>query len=1042
MALSKPIITTNQGQSYATNQAYVYLEGQCDPASTGVDVNGSPATYTPGERTWTAGPFQLVNGANSYVVFSTDGVINSPTTSIVVQQITNSQTVLVLSAPTAILAERGRDSIKISWSDLVSQDVRGYQVYYAREAGGGLTGFIPAHNNLISDPDETVEEDTLVSEDITFNPNDDTERTTTTVETVGERATYSLTFSQLPDGTPLDDQDYYFVVSAVAYNSVNRQFVESAYSAEVSGKVISLDPVISRFNARDFAQISQDMATKINLRQPDVDVKPLSFARDVIIDPASDEFNRLWAILTFINASQSLLTLMAFDDPNNDGVSDAFEEGTAKTAFRDALLLDDVSTQAIIDLAFSVKAVDYTSEGRALATQATGKVTFYYEGSNPGAFTIPRGTVVSTSENEELNVDAVEFETTEAISITTTQLSAYYNSVLRRYEFPATIKCRTRGSVGNVPPNSVINVSGAPLGFRVTNEEATDFGEDRESNHDLAVRALVGVAGVDTGTVFGYYRTAISTPGVLKTKVVDAGHPLMYRDWDEVRSKHVGGAVDVYVLGSYFTAVEFEFAFEYPTLTDSSMSVYSLSALQFTADDPDVSVNQPAFELISFRNVTKNLVFDVTNVTITNGRLFELDPTQGTNAANRDASDITDIFVGTFRYRKSNTATFDQQPALSIISITGSISGDLSDNYNLYRDGDPLLYGMSTKANDRIEVFPAGGKPSSNFESIEDTIVLYGLNEVSLSKKGVVEGTIVVTSTDGSTTYVDNIDYEIISGGQFTTPKIKRLSSVSLIPDGGTVKVAYDVGDNITILYLTDSLIQSVDDRINGSDTIQPTRHAAADVLIKSIQQTSVDVHVRIEKSAGISDSEVRNNITSKLTNLFNGLDLGESLDQDDVVAAVKTAPGVDKLNLPIQSLGRADGSLIVREDLSAFTWSQLGVAWVSDQTLTHPTQDGGGFEVGISLTGGKLYGPISGIEDNYAVLTPVELEALVSTPGTIFFRSDGKVILLPITSGDNPNDHTYEVTYRVYSETGPDDIPADDLEVLVPGEFTIDITN
>lgn len=1050
MPLAQPTFITNNGQSYATNRPTVILRGTCDTNSTSVLINGSTTgvTYTPGEGQWVAGPYDLDDGPNSFQVTSSDGFTTSPANSIVVNLLVNAAIALIIEPPSGLKIERGRDKIRLSWVAEVDQDVRSYQVYYSREPGGGVSGYKEAHLIPITESVSIFEETSFISEQVSAL---DGVRTTVKKEVVRQMQQFNLVFEEEPDGTPLDKNPYYFVIATVAYDPVRRREVESPYSSELFASLLDFTPKVNVFDNRTFGDIVADMLQKIYVRQKQLDTKPLTFSRDVVVDPTSDEYNRLYAVLSFVHAAQSLLTLVQFDDPNGDGISDSFDPDLPKTKFRDALLVDNLTAQSIIDTAFESLATNYTAQGRLPARFARGKVTFYYDGTTLGAVSIPSGTLVSTTENTELGVQAVEFETVKALDVPASNVNSFYNAERRRFEFVVPIQARVAGSSGNVPPNSIRNSAGAPLGFRVNNDTRTDFGFDEETNNELAIRALTGVAGVDSGTIYGYFRKAVEVPGVRRVRIVDASHPLMFRDYDEVRKKHVGGAVDIYVQGTYLTEVTFEFAFEYPRIESEQCTVLDLSQLRFRIDNSDVTLLQPAFEIVSVRNSTKLLNFDVTGHFIQNGNIFALDSAIPLNAINLTLSAPTDIYVVTYRYFKSNRAVLAQQPILKIVDVQGSISGDLNDNYNLYRRDDPLLYGFSIESQDAIEIFPAGGKPSTAFVTQVDELILPALEEVSLSKKGVVGGSLVVTNQDGTITYVSGVDYTIVPGDSFNAPKIKRTSTVSLIPDGGSVKITYLVGENVTVRYLTNSLLQSVDARINGTENADykdSTRHAAADALVKSVLETPVDIRVRVDIQPGFTQSDVRDEALANLTKLINNLQLGQSLNQDQVINAIRLSPGVRRVEVPLLKMARRDEALVVREKISTgttFQVAQLGVVTAYqtvNPVLQHPTLDGGGRELIIGSGPGIEFGPIGGVEDAFYQLEPVDsILEVTQAPGRIFIGSDGRITISPSQGGD-PSTHTYEVTYRVFGEQGPFDLQADDLEVLRPGEISIEITS
>ena len=168
-----------------------------------------------------------------------------------------------------------------------------------------------------------------------------------------------------------------------------------------------------------------------------------------------------------------------------------------------------------------------------------------------------------------LGIPSVNFVVGGSYVMLAAQADSYFNFDTKRYEITVDIVAQTTGSDGNRPAGQITNVSGAP-GFQVINNDATVFGSDLESNADLTTRCLLGYS-VDSGTAGGYASTSAEQIGVIKSKIVKSGDPLMMRDYDPVRHKHIGGKVDIWTQGLKERQITEKFAFTFEIATEHSM---------------------------------------------------------------------------------------------------------------------------------------------------------------------------------------------------------------------------------------------------------------------------------------------------------------------------------------------------------------------------------------------------------------------------------------------------------------------------------------
>jgi hypothetical protein len=75
--------------------------------------------------------------------------------------------------------------------------------------------------------------------------------------------------------------------------------------------------------------------------------------------------------------------------------------------------------------------------------------------------------------------------------------------------------------------------------------------------------------------------------------------------------------------------------------------------------------------------------------------------------------------------------------------------------------------------------------------------------------------------------------------------------------------------------------------------------------------------------------------------------------------------------------------------------------------------------------------------EDDIKLNFVTDANEVDSASGQAFISENGEVIISTINS-DQPNAHTYSVSYIVYGESGAKNIPCQNLEYLVPGNIVV----
>lgn len=1020
--------------------------------------------------------------------------------------------------PSGIRAYRSRDSVEIRVAKPTQQfsatgvplpfTFRGFNLYASTNPGGEGTGYARVNPTLITEESSETEEDTLPIDNSEVLWTDLSEKSvrvrvteqdefgnelrlildkTVDVSAYRDRLRFKgeieassplqfLTYThRRDDGSSLNDDLWvdvptedplYYVVTAVYFDPDTGIEIETPYSEEVLASPLVIDTTIRDLPGRSILQIQTDYINAVLRVNQEISLIPGSTTRDVSVDPFASEMERVWFLLDFVHRSQSFLTLLQIDDANGDGISDPVVSSAYKQALKAALgLTSDGAVQALIDQQFD-KLAGNVGESRQIGRTAIGQVVFYTTVKPTVDKTIPSGTLVTAPADASLGVSTVRFRTGGTATIPASLADAFYNFDRKRYEITVDITAETPGSEGNVPASAIKTVTGAS-GFAVTNLEATAFGRDIESNADLAARAILRPTSVDSGTEDGIYLHTVRNIGVLKAKVVKSGDPLMMRDYDPIRRKHIGGKVDVWVQGLRERQITETFAFTFDIARDITCTLVDLPTLTFRVNDSRVTPDTPIVQMLDdlpnglgVRNATLGQDYDLTGVVLLDYQTFKLN-----TLVPQPVTALDDVVLADYRFRSVNQFKLSFQPVRRVVSVVGEVSGPLStDGYTLYKTEDPLLEGESTIASDYVEVNQVLGVPSGNTITLNDERhILIGSTEEPLQSVGINTQTIRVFSADRSVEYLGPTsptpDFLIIPGSPTTPPKIVR-SATSTIPSGSTVSVDYTHDENFAVTYVINDLLQTVQMYL---DTV---RHATADVLVKQAIDNPISVEMTVQMKSGASKDKVDPALRTAISLEFNKKTIGQDTAQSDVIRAADATEGVDYIVVPMAKMCYFDGCRRIREDLGNATLeipslNQLGnKVYVLTTSFFSPTIDKGGvntehkgvFENDEPFTAASSLATLGASNRSYfivgkdgAVIPGYSDDATLilagfNTPATIAAervrRTANRAYIsksLEIKSSDR-----YTVSYIVYGDSGSKDIVAADVDFNSLGDLTV----
>ena len=882
-------------------------------------------------------------------------------------------------------------------------------------------------------------------------------------------------FNSLALGDPI-----YYVSTAIY--SIDGLEYESPFSPELAGGPLVVTPTVGTFPSVTRQEIVRDTVLSIYRTQPELRVDPGSALRDTFIDPFSTEAERLRFIVDFLHRSQSFSTLLAVDDPQGIGEPIPVSQSPYKQALLRAFFLKKAGdVQILIDNAFDKLASNY-GVVRQGGKRARGEVTFFV-GSRPSStIPVPLGQTVLGG--------GTRFRTTSPATISASGAGTGFNPVTGRYSARAFVQAEDTGASGNLAARQISVVEGGQLGLQVVNESRLFGGQDEESNRDLAVRTMLRLASVDSGTLQGYLENAIQVPGVVEVAVVESGNSLMMRDFNDA-GRHVGGKVDVWLRGNSQARVTDTFAFGFDVARDMHfVPAGDLSTLTFRALDKRLTPANPIIELldieefgIAFHNSSKSYDFDITGavaVAFDTIKLLETynDPTQ---------LSLGDDIRGSYRYRTSRKLILTRQPVDYVVSVTGTRSGTLSLlDYNLYRASDPLNKGRSTIAGDYVQVVQAKTNSIPSPLPIRVTgeahVILDGLEY--LDSLGINPLTVKVFNADRSIEYLGPFSTE--TQRDFTMqdevgdkPVALKTVSGSRILSGQAILVDYSHDENFVVEYESNGVIRVVQDIIDRDS------HITADAIVKEAVPVAVDITGTVILSVGQSQRVVDLRVRSALSLLFSRLGLGDPVRKSDVIRAIDAVQGVSYVTVPMVKLAYGDDSLMVREPVLTDTPADrfLITSWSTDtvntfvltNALKATTIHGGGathefrgvFQdelqmelqngapdsngVPLKLKAGRAFiiGSDGLVIPGYSDTTTLKTAAPFATDSEILVQrkalTAGRTLLTlksEVPTGDtadDPTKHKYTATYVTNNDSGVKNIVPSPIQYLTLGTVTLD---
>jgi ethanolamine utilization protein EutP (predicted NTPase) len=271
------------------------------------------------------------------------------------------------------------------------------------------------------------------------------------------------------------------------------------------------------------------------------------------------------------------------------------------------------------------------------------------------------------------------------------------------------------------------------------------------------------------------------------------------------------------------------------------------------------------------------------------------------------------------------------------------------------------------------------------------------------------------------------------------------------IPDGGSIKVSYF---NNEVFQINTKFPTFVGQLV---DSIQTTKHAGADVVVKSMVENPVDITLTVELESNALPAVIDPRIRTAI-----GIVLDKAsgkLAQSELVRQIKAVTGVSNVELPLLKCAKSDGSYDIGLVIpTSAPWTSLiadpsfanlnispNAYITTNKILANSTKPSGGDATAFAglLYEGESYRRASSVKDFlfnstvpsfYIIGVNDEIDDSVLLDPSY----SGKILIQIPSSVASPGLRSYRVTYQVWFETEAKDIVMSSTEYLSPGKITI----
>lgn len=274
----------------------------------------------------------------------------------------------------------------------------------------------------------------------------------------------------------------------------------------------------------------------LRIVQPDLDTKPGSLARDLMVDAPAQELAKLYIELRNIANLQAIATATGTDLDKLARNFGLIRGSGAKASGVATLTTNNLDADIVIPANSTITA----RNGFTFRTQVS--------------------TSFLASSASVYRANAIRLRTDLELA-----------GITDEFALEVAVEAVNPGASGNISKYSLTTVNIAGVS-NVTNLQTFTGGSSTEEDSVFRSRVLGVFSGSNTGTTLGYVNALLANPRIVDILAVEPGDPLMVRDGTVVRTNDngeeivvtpgTGGKVDLYIQGSQLESITESFIFK------------------------------------------------------------------------------------------------------------------------------------------------------------------------------------------------------------------------------------------------------------------------------------------------------------------------------------------------------------------------------------------------------------------------------------------------------------------------------------------------
>lgn len=312
----------------------------------------------------------------------------------------------------------------------------------------------------------------------------------------------------------------------------------------------------------------------LRIAQPNLDTKPGTVSRDLLVDGFSSQLSRLYQELQKISSLQSLRLAVGSDLDKSAANFGQTRRSGSRSSGPALLTFSSIETDVPI------------TRGQIITAK------------NGATFIIQTGMVVSPV-----------FANTYRATASQYRAELDLTNIQDEYAVEILVECSVAGIQGNISKFNLRSTSVAGVS-NVTNVVPFSGGTLAEDDVTFKSRVLAIFSGANTGTALGYRNAVLADPAVLDAIVIEPGDVLMTRDGTEVAtdpstgetvivSEGTGGKVDAIVFGTRLQEIIESFIYADKSNTGSPNNIANDYVIGQIAADAGKTVTRKRLDNIS-----------------------------------------------------------------------------------------------------------------------------------------------------------------------------------------------------------------------------------------------------------------------------------------------------------------------------------------------------------------------------------------------------------------------------------------------------------